>query len=93
MQNAKWRVNAAIEKSSNDVELMWGGNMLKPIVVAVAISLAFGSFPALAQKKEYKKSCEEFCRAKPCATQGMGSVNGCMSVCVQKCAIRRSGGN
>jgi len=48
--------------------------MLKPIVVAVAISLAFGSFPALAQKKEYKKSCEEFCRAKPCATQGMGSV-------------------
>jgi hypothetical protein len=61
--------------------------MLKPIVVAVAISLALGSFPALAQKK----SCEEFCRTKACAQQGMGSINTCMSNCVQKCAIKRSG--
>jgi hypothetical protein len=62
--------------------------MLKSVVVAVAITLAFSSFPALAQKK----SCEEYCRTKPCASQGMGSVNTCMSNCVQKCAIKRSGG-
>lgn len=66
--------------------------MLRTITVALAISLALGSIPAMAQKKEYKKSCEEFCRSKPCSTQGMGSVNNCMSNCVQKCAIRRSGG-
>jgi hypothetical protein len=62
--------------------------MLKPVVVAVAISLALGSFPALAQKK----SCEEFCRTKKCTQQGMGTVNMCMSTCVQKCAMTRSGG-
>jgi hypothetical protein len=62
--------------------------MLKTIVVAAAISLAFGSFPALAQKK----SCDEFCRTGPCAQQGAGSINSCMSSCVQKCAIKRSGG-
>jgi len=67
--------------------------MLRAITVTLAISLALGSMPALAQQKQYKKSCEEFCRSKPCATQGMGSVNSCMSVCVQKCAIKRGGGN
>jgi hypothetical protein len=62
--------------------------MLKVILAAAVISLAFGSFPALAQKK----TCEEFCRTGPCKTQGMGSVNGCMGACTQKCAIKRSGG-
>jgi hypothetical protein len=63
--------------------------MLKIILVAAGISLAFGSFPAVAQKK----TCEEHCRTGPCKTQGMGTVNSCMSVCTQKCAIKRSGGN
>jgi hypothetical protein len=76
--------------------------MSKPIVMAVAISLAFGSFPALAQKnstpaqKTYKRSCDEVCRTKHCVPgqlSGMGTVNSCMSNCVQKCAIIRSGGN
>jgi len=62
--------------------------MLKTIVMAAAIGLAFGSFPALAQKK----TCEEFCRTGPCKTQGMGTVNNCMSNYTQKCAIKRSGG-
>ena len=60
--------------------------MFKVFWVAVAISLAFSSFPALAQKK----SCEEFCRTKKCTQQGMGTVNACMSNCVQKCAMTRS---
>ena len=61
--------------------------MLKVFLAAVAISLAFSSFPALAQQK----SCEEFCRTKKCTAQGMGSVNMCMSKCVQACAMKRSG--
>jgi hypothetical protein len=62
--------------------------MLKPIMLIAAISLALGSLPAFAQKK----TCEEFCRTGPCKTQGMGTVNSCMSNCTQKCAIKRSGG-
>ena len=62
--------------------------MLKVILATAVISLAFGSFPALAQKK----TCEEFCRTGPCKTQGMGTVNSCMSTCTQKCAIKRSSG-
>ena len=62
--------------------------MLKVVLAAAVISLAFGSFPALAQKK----TCEEFCRTGPCKTQGMGTVNSCMSTCTQKCAIKRSSG-
>jgi len=67
--------------------------MLKSTIVAILISVAFGSLPALAQKKTYKKTCDEYCRTGPCAAQGMGTVNMCMSTCVQKCAIKRSGGN
>ena len=63
-----------------------GGNMVKVIFATVAFSLAFSSVPAFAQKK----SCEEFCRTGPCKTQGMGTVNSCMSTCTQKCAIKRS---
>ena len=62
--------------------------MFKIFLAAVAISLAFSSFPALAQQK----SCEEFCRTKKCTSQGMGTVNACMSKCVPACNVKRSGG-
>ena len=73
--------------------------MFKPAMMAISISLAFGSFPALAQKnsapsqKAYKLSCEERCRTKICVPgqfSGMGTVSSCMSNCVQKCAIVRA---
>ena len=59
--------------------------MLRAILVAIAFNMAIGSFPALAQKK----SCEEYCRTGPCKSQGMGSVNSCMSNCTQKCTMTR----
>jgi hypothetical protein len=55
--------------------------MLRPIVVAVVMSLFSGSLPAVAQN--FKGSCEKFCREKRCAagsaSHGMAS---CMSICV-----------
>ena len=42
--------------------------MLKVFLAAVAISLAFSSFPALAQQK----SCEEFCRTNKVHRTGYG---------------------
>jgi hypothetical protein len=62
--------------------------MLKTAVLIAAISLALSSLPAFAQQKP----CEEVCRTKFCTTQGMGTVNSCMSKCVQSCAIKRSSG-
>ena len=61
--------------------------MLKPIVVAVAISLLSGSLPAVAQN--FKGSCEKFCREKRCsagnASHGMAT---CMSICVPNCRMK-----
>jgi hypothetical protein len=62
--------------------------MLKPIMLVAAISLALTSLPAFAQQK----SCEDVCRTKFCTSQGMASVNMCMSKCVQSCAMKRSNG-
>jgi hypothetical protein len=61
--------------------------MLRPVVVAVAISLLSGSVPALAQN--FKGSCEQFCREKRCAAGNAAfTMNTCMAKCVPNCRMK-----
>ena len=54
--------------------------MLKPVVLAVTMSLLVGSVPAFAQTK----SCSQWCLANRCGTGSMNR-NECMRQCVSAC--------
>jgi hypothetical protein len=64
--------------------------MLKSVLLAVAICVAFGSGSSFAQQtiKQPGGGCEKWCRETRCTPQNAyGSVSGCMTECVAKCRI------
>ena len=62
--------------------------MLKSIILAVAISLAAGSIPALA--KSSKGNCTQWCLQNRCGAKSLNQT-GCMGNCVPTCKKHRKG--
>jgi hypothetical protein len=62
--------------------IAWERDMLRLILLALAIGVVVASTPALSQN--FKGSCSAFCQKERCAHGSMNQAK-CMTKCVQIC--------